>query len=88
MMAGRPPFRGNNTSEIYDSIMEHKLKFPRSFNLVAKDIVKKLLEIDRTLRLGCMKNGVRDVLDHKWFQKIDWEDLRQLKVEVRVVFIR
>ncbi|KAL6724576.1 hypothetical protein Aduo_019455 [Ancylostoma duodenale] len=85
MMAGRPPFRGNNTSEIYDSIMEHKLKFPRSFNLVAKDIVKKLLEIDRTLRLGCMKNGVRDVLDHKWFQKIDWEDLRQLKVEPPII---
>lgn len=36
MMVGKPPFRGKTTSEIYDAIIEHKLKFPRSFNLAAK----------------------------------------------------
>ncbi|CAD6185374.1 unnamed protein product [Caenorhabditis auriculariae] len=85
MMVGKPPFRGKNTAEIYDAILEHKLKFPRSFNLAAKDLVKKLLEVDRTQRLGCMKNGAQDVKEHKWFEKVNWEDLLALRVEPPII---
>ncbi|CAI4224907.1 unnamed protein product [Auanema sp. JU1783] len=85
MMAGRPPFRGKTTTEIYDRIIEHKLKFPRSFNLVAKDLVKKLLVVDRTQRIGAMKNGARDVMEHKWFQKINWKDLNEMRLEPPIV---
>ncbi|GMT32842.1 hypothetical protein PFISCL1PPCAC_24139, partial [Pristionchus fissidentatus] len=77
MLAGRPPFRGNNTNEIYDSIVQHRLKFPRNFNLLAKDLVKKLLEIDRMSRLGCLKGGALDVMEHRWFEKISWKDMER-----------
>ncbi|PAV88988.1 hypothetical protein WR25_14947 [Diploscapter pachys] len=85
MMVGRPPFRGKTTSEIYDAIVEHKLKFTRSFNLVAKDLVKKLLVVDRTMRLGCMKNGSLDVIEHRWFEKINWDDLTNLRIKPPII---
>ena len=34
------------------------------------------------MRIGCMKNGSRDVIEHKWFQKINWCDLVALRIEV------
>lgn len=85
MMVGKPPFRGKTTAEIYDAIIEHKLKFPRSFNLAAKDLVKKLLEVDRTQRIGCMKNGTQDVKEHKWFEKVNWDDTLHLRNEPPIV---
>ncbi|CAI5455394.1 unnamed protein product [Caenorhabditis angaria] len=85
MMVGKPPFRGKTTKEIYEAIIDHKLKFPRSFNLAAKDLVKKLLEVDRTQRIGCMKNGTQDVKDHKWFEKVVWDDTLHLRVEPPIV---
>lgn len=50
--------------------------------LGCRDLIKKLLEIDRTLRIGCMKNGPLDVMQHKWFEKIDWEDVAEQKLKV------
>ncbi|CAB3399354.1 unnamed protein product [Caenorhabditis bovis] len=85
MMAGKPPFRGKTTAEIYDAIFAHNLKFPRSFNLAAKDLVKKLLTTDRTMRIGCMKNGTQDVKEHKWFEKINWDDLVNLRIEAPII---
>uniref|UniRef100_A0A0K0DRE4 Protein kinase domain-containing protein n=1 Tax=Angiostrongylus cantonensis TaxID=6313 RepID=A0A0K0DRE4_ANGCA len=80
MLVGHAPFRGNNIVKVYESIMEYKLKFPRNFNSAAKDLVKKLLTVDISTRIGCSTNGVSDILSHKWFQKIDWNDIRQLRI--------
>ncbi|KJH41821.1 kinase domain protein [Dictyocaulus viviparus] len=80
MLIGRPPFRGSCTSEIYDSIMEYNLMFPQNFNSSAMDLIRKLLTIDSASRLGCSNNGVLDIFGHSWFRKIDWEDIRQLKI--------
>jgi protein kinase X len=35
--------------------------------------------IHRTKRLGCMKNGARDIKCHRWFNDVDWNDVYNKK---------
>lgn len=60
-----------------------KKKMGKHFS-VFRDLVKKLLEVDRTQRIGCMKNGTQDVKEHKWFEKVNWDDTLHLRVEVNL----
>lgn len=47
-----PPFYDENPIGIYQKILAGKLDIPRHVDSKAKDIIKRLLTIDRTSRLG------------------------------------
>jgi len=81
MLAGYPPFFDDNTMVIYEKILSGQIKWPRVMHTVARDLVKQLLVQDTTKRLGCMKGGTQDVMNHKFFQSLNWKDVycRQLK---------
>ncbi|XP_043928385.1 cAMP-dependent protein kinase catalytic subunit PRKX isoform X1 [Protopterus annectens] len=81
MLSGFPPFFDDNPFGIYQKILACKIDFPRHLDLYVKDLIKKLLVIDRTRRLGNLKNGAEDVRKHRWFRSVDWEavPLRKLK---------
>ncbi|KAI9475461.1 MAG: camp-dependent protein kinase 10 [Benjaminiella poitrasii] len=73
MMAGYPPFFDDNHFGIYEKILSGKVQYPAYFESSAKDLLKKLLVIDRTRRLGNLKGGADDVKKHKWFRNTtDW----------------
>lgn len=55
MLCGYPPFSDDNNFSTYEKILSGKIDWPKSFDPVAKDLVKKLLTNDRTKRIGCMK---------------------------------
>ncbi|XP_067889245.1 cAMP-dependent protein kinase catalytic subunit PRKX isoform X2 [Heterodontus francisci] len=55
MLSGYPPFFDDNPFGIYQKILAGKLDFPRHLDFYVKDLIKKLLVIDRTRRLGNMK---------------------------------
>lgn len=38
----------------------------------AKDLIRSLLQIDVTRRCGCMRNGINEVKEHRWFNGVDW----------------
>jgi len=44
------------------------------------DLIKKLLEKDRTKRLGA-KNGAKEILAHPWFADVDTMGLENYEVE-------
>ena len=46
-----------------------------------KDLLKNLLQVDLTKRIGNLKNGVNDVKQHKWFQNIDWMAIFEKRVK-------
>jgi protein kinase A len=48
------------------------LRFPSHFSVDLKDLLKNLLQVDLTKRIGNLKNGVTDIKQHKWFQSTDW----------------
>lgn len=37
-----------------------------------KDLVKRILVLNPTQRLGAMKNGAADVKEHPWYSGFDW----------------
>jgi protein kinase X len=82
MLAGFPPFFDENPFDIYRKILENRLEFPRHFESTARDLIKRLLVDDRTRRLGCLRNGSKDVKDHKWFSSrgFTWEDVYNRKL--------
>ncbi|CAM1310911.1 PRKX (predicted) [Pycnogonum litorale] len=81
MLAGYPPFYDEETFKIYEKILKGKIEWPKNMDPVAKDMVRKLLQHDRTKRLGNMKNGAEDVKSHRWYKTLDWDDVisRHLK---------
>ncbi len=50
---------------------------------MARNLIRKLLERNRTHRLGCMAGGVNDVKQHRWFKQIVWIDIIERRIRVR-----
>lgn len=61
--------------EIYQKILKGKVKFPRNFPKGAKSLVKHLLVADLTKRFGNLKGGAKDIKNHRFFKKMDFEAL-------------
>jgi serine/threonine protein kinase len=80
MLAGYPPFYDDTPFGIYQKIMAGKFDIPKHFTPEARDLVRRLLSHDRTKRLGCLKDGVKDVRDHPWFTGVHWDSVYQCKV--------
>ncbi|KAG5667593.1 hypothetical protein PVAND_015569 [Polypedilum vanderplanki] len=81
MLVGKPPFRGEDFYAVQDLILNRKIEWPKNFDLVAKDLIKKLLTVDRTKRLGCMRNGAKDIKSHRWFSEVNWTDVYNRKYD-------
>ena len=75
MLVGYPPFFDDSPFKIYEKILEGKLQFPKWIDPRAKDLIKGLLTIDHTKRLGTLKRGVQDIKKHKFYAGIDWDVL-------------
>ena len=51
------------------------MPWPAQLSMLAKDFIDRLLTVDPTRRLGCLKNGSKDVRNHPWFQGLDFRAL-------------
>lgn len=47
MLVGRPPYQAEDPYAVYDLIINGKIEWPKNIDLVAKDLIKKLLTVDR-----------------------------------------
>ena len=72
---GIDPFNSEDPMEIYQKILKGKVKFPRAFDKGAKSLVKHLLVADLTKRFGNLKGGSKDIKNHRFFKKLDFEAL-------------
>ena len=65
MLVGYPPFFDENPFLTSQKILTEKIKWPRKMDASAKDLIEKLLERDKTKRLGSSSSGAEDVKNHK-----------------------
>ena len=58
---------------IYQRILAGKIFFTKNFDKNCRMLVKKLLVADLSKRYGNLKAGPDDIVQHKWFQGVNWE---------------
>lgn len=74
---GRTPFYKSQCNELtmYGNILNGDYSIPNTFTDHLKDLVRNLVQIDLTKRLGRLKNGVNDIKNHKWYRDVNWRAL-------------
>ncbi|XP_069015960.1 cGMP-dependent protein kinase 1-like isoform X1 [Embiotoca jacksoni] len=79
LLTGSPPFSGPDPMKTYNIILRgiDMIEFPKKITKNAANLIKKLCRDNPSERLGNLKNGVKDIQKHKWFEGFNWEGLKK-----------
>ncbi|XP_056617288.1 cGMP-dependent protein kinase 1a isoform X1 [Triplophysa dalaica] len=79
LLTGSPPFSGPDPMKTYNIILRgiDMIEFPKKITKNAANLIKKLCRDAPSERLGNLKNGVKDIQKHKWFEGFNWDGLRK-----------
>ena len=79
MLAGYPPFQADDPMDIYKKIINTKPRYPDKFDSNLKSLTKHLLRRDLSKRYGNLKNGSKDIKEHRFFS-LSFDDLLLKKI--------
>ncbi|XP_076233535.1 cGMP-dependent protein kinase 1 [Calliopsis andreniformis] len=87
LLVGKPPFRGADHMTTYNKILKgvEVVGIPSIVSKNASSIIKKLLRLSPSERLGYQRNGIQDIRDHKWFSSFNWQALQRLSLPAPIV---
>ncbi|RLN26067.1 hypothetical protein BBO99_00000517 [Phytophthora kernoviae] len=85
LMTGTAPFYAQDPMQIYALIIQGNVKFPAYMGRACIDLVQKLLCQNPVRRLGNMKHGIKDIINHRWFSSFQWESLRTKTMKPPIV---
>ncbi|XP_049332104.1 serine/threonine-protein kinase N1b isoform X2 [Astyanax mexicanus] len=80
MLVGESPFPGDDEEEVFDSIVNDEVRYPRFLSTEAISLMRRLLRRNPERRLGSTERDAEDVKKQPFFRNIDWEALLQRKV--------
>ncbi|XP_029945405.1 serine/threonine-protein kinase N1-like isoform X2 [Salarias fasciatus] len=80
MLVGESPFPGDDEEEVFDSIVNDEVRYPRFLSTEAIGIMRRLLRRNPERRLGSGEKDAEDVKKQPFFRATDWEALLQRKV--------
>ncbi|XP_017147028.1 serine/threonine-protein kinase N isoform X8 [Drosophila miranda] len=81
MLVGESPFPGDDEEEVFDSIVNDEVRYPRFLSLEAIAVMRRLLRKNPERRLGSSERDAEDVKKQAFFRSIVWDDLLLRKVK-------
>ena len=75
LFVGKPPFKSNQEGAAFEKILWGDFVFPEDFPELAKDLCKKLIELEKDKRLGT--SDFEKLKQHEFFAGIDFDDLKR-----------
>ncbi|KAL3042097.1 hypothetical protein OYC64_020113 [Pagothenia borchgrevinki] len=81
MLVGESPFPGDDEEEVFDSIVNDDVCFPRFLSPDAVSLMQKLLQKAPEMRLGGGEGDASEIKRHKFFQGMDWSALLAKKLK-------
>ncbi|RHY86534.1 hypothetical protein DYB35_012180 [Aphanomyces astaci] len=88
LIAGTVPFFADDPMQVYSLVLTGNIKFPVHFRykvMYIKHLVQKLLAQNPVRRLGNLKHGVGDIINHRWFSGYDWDGLLKHKLTPPII---
>uniref|UniRef100_A0A8K9VFH8 protein kinase C n=1 Tax=Oncorhynchus mykiss TaxID=8022 RepID=A0A8K9VFH8_ONCMY len=80
MLVGESPFPGDDEEEVFDSIVNDEVRYPRFLSTEAISIMRRLLRRNPERRLGAGEKDAEEVKKHPFFRSVDWDGLLAKKV--------
>uniref|UniRef100_A0A4W6EIG5 protein kinase C n=1 Tax=Lates calcarifer TaxID=8187 RepID=A0A4W6EIG5_LATCA len=80
MLVGESPFPGDDEEEVFDSIVNDEVRYPRFLSTEAIGIMRRLLRRNPERRLGSGEKDAEEVKKQPFFKSMDWEALLQRKI--------
>uniref|UniRef100_A0A671K8I3 protein kinase C n=1 Tax=Sinocyclocheilus anshuiensis TaxID=1608454 RepID=A0A671K8I3_9TELE len=75
MLVGESPFPGDDEEEVFDSIVNDEVRYPRFLSTEAISIMRRLLRRNPERRLGAGEGDAEEVKRHPFFRNMDWAAL-------------
>jgi serine/threonine protein kinase len=76
MLVGAPPFYDESHFKIYQKILKEDVQFSCGIDPLSKDLIKRLLCKKQNMRIGSV-HGIKEIMEHPFFNRIDWNKLRR-----------
>jgi len=88
LIVGIPPFNDPDVEVVFKNIVKRNIPWDDlqigydegCITPEAKDLIDRLLELDRTKRLGA--KGVEEIKSHPFFKKINWDEILKSKAPI------
>uniref|UniRef100_A0A4W6CT27 non-specific serine/threonine protein kinase n=1 Tax=Lates calcarifer TaxID=8187 RepID=A0A4W6CT27_LATCA len=80
MMCGRLPFYNQDHERLFELILMEEIRFPKNLAPEAKALLAGLLKKDPKQRLGGGPDDAKEVMSHKFFTSINWQDVTEKKL--------
>ena len=81
MLMGKDPFHNKDPILIYQNILTNNKKFPKIIDRDAKALINHLLVSEPEKRYGCLKNGITDIKNHRFYNDFKWDYLWEGVIE-------
>uniref|UniRef100_A0A8C8CMZ2 non-specific serine/threonine protein kinase n=1 Tax=Oncorhynchus tshawytscha TaxID=74940 RepID=A0A8C8CMZ2_ONCTS len=80
MMCGRLPFYNQDHERLFELILMEEIRFPKNLAPEGRALLSGLLKKDPKQRLGGGPDDAKEVMSHKFFTSINWQDVVDRKL--------